>query len=279
MSKESKPFVIATEGQTTDGRNISREWLAQMAKNYKPEIFTAVVNLEHILSLLPDSPFSAYGKVKTLATRETEIFGQKRLQLTATVEAHDAAVKIQQEGKKCFASMEVVPNFTGRGEAYLTGLALTDTPASLGTEPMRFSAISSGKKEDIYAFAGETELDFKDTHDDEDAQAGRSNESAPPSGSALLEKVKELLGMKSRDAQGFSDLAHAIETLALSQKELLNRQSAQQSSSTRENAELQTKIKTLANDLTSLKTQLAATESGTKRPSANGGAGLTQTDC
>ena len=40
--KISKPFVIATEGATVDGRNISRDWLTQMASNYDPKVYTAV---------------------------------------------------------------------------------------------------------------------------------------------------------------------------------------------------------------------------------------------
>ena len=135
---QSKPFVVATEGPTIDGRNISKKWIADMAANYDPATYTAVVSLEHILSLSPDSLFSSYGKVVELATKEAEILGQKRLQLTAVVDAADEAVKMQKEGKKCFSSIEVRPNFLGAGRAYLTGLALTDTPASVGTESMRF---------------------------------------------------------------------------------------------------------------------------------------------
>ncbi len=82
----SKPFVIATEGATIDGRNISRDALLQMAKNYDPKVYTAVANLEHFLSYAPDSLFSAYGKVVSLSTQETDILGDKKLQLLAVVE-------------------------------------------------------------------------------------------------------------------------------------------------------------------------------------------------
>ena len=36
--------------------------------------------------------------------------------------------------------MEVVQNFAGTGKAYLAGLGVTDSPASLGTDELKFSA-------------------------------------------------------------------------------------------------------------------------------------------
>lgn len=270
MSKKSKPFVIATEGPTVDGRHISREMLTQMAANYKPEIYTAVVNLEHILSLHPQSDFSAYGKVIALSTREADILGQKRLQLTAVVEANDAAVSMQKEGKKCFASMETLANFTGRGEAYLTGLALTDTPASVGTEAMRFSAFSDGKADKVFSSPSETELAFEAIEN-----------LAGPEGSALFDKVKALLGFAGKtNGDRFADHGRAIEALAEAQKEgaelvaELARQFAERE-------------KKLAADFAGLKTTLdeafktlAETPSAhSQRPAAPGGAGTLKTDC
>lgn len=48
MSKKSNWFVVATEGATTDGRKINREWLSQIAKNYDPKKYGARINLEHL---------------------------------------------------------------------------------------------------------------------------------------------------------------------------------------------------------------------------------------
>jgi hypothetical protein len=275
-SRKSKPFIIATEGATTDGRHISKEMLTQMAANYRPDVYTAVVNLEHFLSMHPESAFSAYGKVISLGTQEKEIFGQKRTQLTAVVEVTDAAVALQQAGKKCFASMEIMPNFTGRGEAYMTGLALTDTPASLGTEPMRFSAFSTGKKDDIYVFNGETELSFEgDEPKNEDE------------GAKLFTKVKELLGMNRKvdDARllgFFTDHGHAIETLALSQKTLLDRQEAifrERDASEAQAKEFKAALDKLTTDFNTLKTELSNAAATPQRPGALGGSGAVKTDC
>lgn len=66
MTLKSKRFRIAVEGATTDGRNISREWLTQMAKNYNPSVYGARVNLEHIKGYHPDSSFRRFGDVTGL---------------------------------------------------------------------------------------------------------------------------------------------------------------------------------------------------------------------
>lgn len=58
MTVKAKRFRIGVEGATTDGREIQREWLEQMAASYNPAVYTALINLEHIKSYLPDSTFS-----------------------------------------------------------------------------------------------------------------------------------------------------------------------------------------------------------------------------
>ena len=48
MTVKAKRFRIGVEGATTDGREIQREWLEQMAASYNPAVYTALINLEHI---------------------------------------------------------------------------------------------------------------------------------------------------------------------------------------------------------------------------------------
>jgi hypothetical protein len=207
----SKPFVVATEGQTIDGRNISREWIQQMAAKYDPKVYTAVANLEHLLFFSPDGPFSAQGTVVSLSTQEADILGEKKLQLMAVVDASDAVVSMQKAGKKLFASIEVAANFVGKGFAYLTGLAFTDTPASLGTESMKFSAGKDG----IYSFSDEVAIEFESQSE----------------GETLLNKIKALFNSKDKAEKDkektksarFSDIEQAVEVVAGSQRDLLDR--------------------------------------------------------
>lgn len=49
MTVKAKRFRIGVEGATTDGREIQREWLEQMAASYNPAVyngFTTSLELE-----------------------------------------------------------------------------------------------------------------------------------------------------------------------------------------------------------------------------------------
>lgn len=263
----SKPFVIATEGPTIDGRNISRQWITDMAKHYDPKVYTATANLEHFLSSLPDGIFKAYGKVVSLSTQEAELMGEKKLQLLAVVDASDEIVALQKKGQKAFASIEPIPNFIGKGIAYLSGFAFTDKPASLGTESMKFS--HCGGEFERFTCGEETSIEFE-----EPVQA-------PSLGDTLFAKVKGLLGLEKKDADArFTDQAQAIEAIATSQRDLyakIETEMAELGAAVKLNAEA---IKARAAEFAALKETLETTDDGsTKRPPATGGNGTVKTDC
>ena len=133
----SKFFRVATEGATTDGREIQRSWIEQMAKNFNREKYGARVWLEHYRGTVPGGPFDALGDVLAVEARPVE---DGKLALFAQIEALPALVAMNKVKQKIYTSIEVDPNFAKTGEAYLTGLAVTDSPASLGTEVLKFSA-------------------------------------------------------------------------------------------------------------------------------------------
>ncbi len=170
MAKKSKKFRVAREGATTDGRKISREWITQMAANYDPKVFGARVNLEHLKGLLPDGPFRAYGDVLSLSTEEEN----GKLHLVAEISPTDDLIAMNKKRQKVYTSIEVNPSFADTGEAYLVGLAVTDDPASLGTEMLEFSAKAkvnplAARKSDphnLFTAAEETILEFTEVDDD-----------------------------------------------------------------------------------------------------------------
>lgn len=160
----SKFFRVATEGATTDGREIQRSWIEQMAKNFNREKYGARVWLEHMRGMLPESSFAALGDVLAVEARAVE---DGKLALFAQIEALPALVAMNKAKQKIYTSIEVDPNFAKTGEAYLTGLAVTDSPASLGTEVLKFAAGNpdaspfKGKKHSegaLFSAAVETEL-------------------------------------------------------------------------------------------------------------------------
>ncbi|EYC51462.1 phage capsid scaffolding protein [Hylemonella gracilis str. Niagara R] len=168
----AKFFRVAVEGQTTDGRTIERAHIQQMAARYNPQTFSARVWIEHLRSLLPTSEFRAQGDVLALKAEETEIDGKKRMALFAQIEPLPSLIEMVNKAKqKVFTSIELDPNFTQSGEAYMVGLGVTDTPASLGTERLAFAAQNpqhspyaplKQSPANVFSAAMETAMDFSD---------------------------------------------------------------------------------------------------------------------
>ncbi len=138
-------FRTAVEGATaTDGRTITREMIDQSAEAYNTVTYTARINCEHLRGFSPQPPFNSYGSVIALKAEDFEITidGQKQTKraLYAQFDANDQMVATIKADQKIFTSCEFQPNFAKTGKFGLVGLAITDNPASLGTEALKFSA-------------------------------------------------------------------------------------------------------------------------------------------
>lgn len=130
----TKSFRVARAGQTTDGREITRDHITQMAASYDPAVYGARVNLEHYRALFPDSTFRCYGDVISLSTEEVG----DQLYLLAEIEPTKELIALAKSKQKVYFSIEFYPEFADTKEAYMVGLACTDSPASLGTSYMQF---------------------------------------------------------------------------------------------------------------------------------------------
>ena len=279
----SKFFRVAVEGATTDGRQIERQWLVDAAETYSPNTYGARVWIEHMRSLLPDSPFRAYGDVVALKTEEVEIAGTKKLALFAQIEPTADLVAMNKARQKLYTSIELRPKFADTGRAYLDGIAVTDTPASLGTEMLTFSAqhpdanplkARKNAPDNLFSEAVETALEFEEIEDEGSKVAG------------LFTRVLEALG-KSKDKEGkdaalFTELGQAVEAMA---EHVAHQGSVFAAEKTaREN--LQTKHDKLESAFTELVKKLESTPDTTgpqskfaARPAATGGDGKLVTDC
>lgn len=142
---KSKWFRVATEGATTDGREITRVEIEQMAQNYSPAKFAARIWLEHYRGTVPGGPFDALGDVLAIEARDVED-GKKAL--FAQIEPLPTLIEMNKKGQKLYSSIEIHPSFPTTGGAYLYGLGVTDSPASLGTEVLKFAA---GAKDNPFA--------------------------------------------------------------------------------------------------------------------------------
>ena len=163
---KSKFFRVAVEGATVDGRQIERAHIEQMAATYDPATYTARINCEHLRGYSPNPPFNAYGSVAEVRSEEItlKIGGkdEKRLALFASFEVNDQAKGLTKADQKVFSSIEINPNFAGTGKAYLVGLALTDSPASLGTELLKFSTREEARKDNLIALEDAFAVEFED---------------------------------------------------------------------------------------------------------------------
>lgn len=175
MTTKSKFFRVAVEGATTDGRTIERAWLEQMSKNFDPAKYGARIWMEHMRGMYPDSAFRAYGDVTALKTEEITLDGQKRLALMAEIKPLPELVAMSKAGQKIYTSIEINPKFAATGEAYLVGLGVTDSPASLGTEVLEFASKNPDANpftkrkqaaDNLFSAAVEVTLEFENAEED-----------------------------------------------------------------------------------------------------------------
>lgn len=270
-----KFFRVATEGATTDGRKISREWIEQMARNYNPAKYGARIWMEHIRGIYADSDFRAYGDVTALKAEEN---AEGKLELFAEIDPTDDLIQMTKARQKIYTSIEVDTNFADGGEAYLVGLAVTDSPASLGTEMLQFSSQAqqnplAGRKqrpENLFTAALETALEFTEEPegDDEPEQS-------------LVEKIKALFTKhRKAGAQEFAafraDLEQTLELFVTENQKL----ATELGESKEAFSQLKQAHETLQEQFNTLLADLENTPSNhSHRKPATGGDGAIQTDC
>lgn len=283
MKKKFKSnwFRVAVEGATTDGRAIERKQIEDMAATYSQDTYGARIWIEHLRSLLPDSPFRAYGDVTALKAEEVTIAGEKKLALFAQIAPTNDLVKIVNVLKqKIFTSIEITPKFADSGRAYLTGLGVTDSPASLGTSILAFAAqhpddnpLAQRKqhKDNLFTVATETELLFTAEEEEESA------------GSQLLSKIRKLLGSEPAPkpeptaAADFAALGEIVTELAHGHAD----QGEQFAAIARAQATADAALVKLTEDFNALRTQLSQQPdpSQAPRPPVTGNDATLLTDC
>ena len=153
-------------------------------------------------------------------------------------------------------------NFANKGSAYLVGLAVTDSPASLGTEMLQFAAGAkvnpfSDKKqkpENLFTAAQEVSLEFEEVKEQQSYSAG------------LLDKVKKLFSKQEQNdkksAESFSEQEQAIVEIAT---ETANQGKAV-SKIENDFKTLNTAHEQLQNDFTELKNKLNGEPNDEPRP-------------
>ena len=274
----SKFFRVATEGASTDGREIQRSWIEQMAKNFNREKYGARVWLEHYRGTVPGGAFDALGDVISVEARTVE---DGKLALFAQIEALPALVAMNKAKQKIYTSIEVDPNFAKTGEAYLTGLAVTDSPASLGTEVLKFAAgnpeanpFKSKKHSEgaLFSAAVETELGLE----------GDAESIATQLINRFSEALKTLSGIAAPKPTPENSDAFATKTLEVlgAADAAIQQQATELATEKAAREKLAGEFNTLQANFNELSKKLSQQDSSTtKRPEATGSEGVVQADC
>jgi len=273
---KSKFFRVAVEGATTDGRVIDRAFIEQMAANFDPQVYGARIWVEHLRSTWADGAFKAYGDVTAVKAEEVELGGVKKLALYAQISPTPELVAMNKARQKIYTSIEINPKFSDTGEAYLVGLAVTDSPASLGTEVLSFAAKNpeqnpyASRKQDpnnLFTAAVETALEFEDAPQPEQEGIKLSD--------TLKNLLKRFTNKTTSDDARFNELVDAVETLAVHANVSADQFALEK---TRVDT-LEAALQKTNDELAAFRQQVDTTDANaTQRPAATGGDGAAETD-
>ncbi|MCK2181250.1 GPO family capsid scaffolding protein [Hafnia paralvei] len=215
----SKWFRIGVEGDTCDGRKINADDIQQMADTFDTRVYGCRINLEHIKGLYPDGDFKRLGDVVELKAEkiDDDSILNGKLALFAKIAPLDDLIAMVKAGQKIYTSMEIYQNFAETGKSYLGGLAVTDDPASLGTEMLEFSARAkvnplAGKKDhpdDLFSVATLVELEFDELYEGAFSLLGEKVKSMfsrkQASDDARFKEVHDVVGEVVEQVQAFGE--------------------------------------------------------------------------
>lgn len=269
----SKPFRVAFAGATVDGREIKEQWLKDIADTYNPEKYAAEIFPEHWRGLTPGGDFSSQGSVLSVYTQTDTVDGEKALALYAVIAPNTKLIEMSRRGEKKYTSIEVTEDFRGSGKAYLTGLAVTDSPASIATEALHFSASQLHQQ---ISDSIEVTLEFAEPKD------VRSDKEPGLFAKALQGFKDRLAAFNSKNDNQLSELMQAMSSLVDTMQQAQEQQDKRHS-------ELSQKVDTLAQQLAGkdqvfaqMKTQFDRIEGTDKnaaqRPPATGSNGFVAID-
>jgi len=150
----TKPLSIAAVGMTVDGREISEQDVADIVETYNPRKYGARINVDHEFNWSGwaaknlhnvDIP-GMLGDVESVAAYENE---EGIVCLYAVLAPNQGFVELNKADQAVYFSIEISRDFMGTGKTYLTGLAVTDYPASCYTDRIHFSSKSKPDDTDV----------------------------------------------------------------------------------------------------------------------------------
>lgn len=260
---QSKPICILKAGPTIDGRNIEQKIIDDIAETYNPKLYNARINEDH----WQYGP--KLGDVLSVEKRDDELW--------AVLKPNSRLLSNIERDQLLHTSCEFYPDFASSGRAYLSGLAMTDEPASLGTTQVHLSANSDKCKGQESLSSGATvslEMLSGKEHSDQEIKTLLSkifslfsgNQPASLSKKAdeeeEVEMSKELEALLTKNieqneatATALSSLAAAVTKLSAGKEEVPPAEEEVPPDAT---AELSKTVEALSAQMTALTTKLSA---------------------
>lgn len=285
---KSKFFRVAVEGGTTDGRNIERSWIQDMADTFDPSVRGSRIFAEHIRGIVPDGPFKAYGDViavKAEVIADGPLKG--KLALYNQIQPTTDMVTLIKSGQKIYPSIEIDPKFSATGKPYQSGLGITDSPASLGVDVITFASqhpaanpFANRKQAPENLFSATTEA----------VEIELEEEVADTGAKALFKSITERIGKLAGKATGqdaqFSEIHESLTAIAgvlekfEASNTALTQRFADQVKAVTDRLDAMEIARTKADtDFNELRTQLGSTPSNPARPASTGAGDTQLTDC
>ncbi|WP_350545813.1 MULTISPECIES: GPO family capsid scaffolding protein [unclassified Pseudoalteromonas] len=150
----TKPLSIAAVGMTVDGREITEQDVADIVETYNPRKYGARINLDHEFNWSGwaaknlhnvDIP-GMLGDVVSVEAYENE---EGVVCLYGVLAPNQGFVALNKADQAVYFSIEISRDFMGTGKTYLTGLAVTDYPASCYTDRTHFSSKSKADDTEV----------------------------------------------------------------------------------------------------------------------------------
>ena len=164
---QSEPICILKAGPTIDGRHTDQQVIDDIADTYNPKLYAARINEDHW------QWGEKLGSVLSVEKRGDELW--------AVIKPNSRLLGNVERDQFLHTSCEYIPDFAKTGKAYLTGLAMTDEPASLGTTQVHLSS-DKGKDQESLSSGATVSLEML---------SGQSR--AEPDEKTLLSKLVGLL--------------------------------------------------------------------------------------
>lgn len=141
----TKFVKIAQSGPCADGRTIDPQWLLDMAETYDTATYRAKIWPDHLRF------GNNYGSVVALKAEEADGL----VSLFASLAVNAQYLWDNQYDQRLSFSIELLENFAGTGKFYLGGLGVTDSPASLGTDELKFARRAACGGQNVSVYAGQ----------------------------------------------------------------------------------------------------------------------------